>query len=90
MWQLEGHQFDSWSGHMPGLQARFPVGGLQEAPSLFNVSLLLFLPPFSSLKYNKIFKNKKIALAGVAQWIEYQPVSQRVTGLIPGQGTGLG
>ena len=31
-----------------------------------------------------------MALAGVAQWIEYGPVNQRVTSLIPSQGTGLG
>ena len=30
------------------------------------------------------------ALAGVAQWIECQPVNQRVTGLIPSQGTWSG
>ena len=30
------------------------------------------------------------ALAGVAQWIELWPVNQRVTGLIPSQGTSLG
>ena len=30
------------------------------------------------------------ALAGVAQWIERQPVNQRVTTLIPSQGTCLG
>ena len=29
------------------------------------------------------------ALAGVAQWTEYQPVNQRVTGSIPSQGTCL-
>ena len=28
-----------------------------------------------------------IALAGVAQWIEHQPVNQKVTGSIPSQGT---
>ena len=27
------------------------------------------------------------ALAGVAQWIEHQPVNQRVASLIPSQGT---
>ena len=32
----------------------------------------------------------EIALAGVAQWIECQPVNQRVTGSIPSQGTCLG
>ena len=31
-----------------------------------------------------------VALAGVAQWIKYRPVNQRVASLIPGQGTGLG
>ena len=31
-----------------------------------------------------------MALAGVAQWIEHQPVNQKVTSLIPGQGTCLG
>ena len=30
-----------------------------------------------------------VALAGVAQWIECQPVNQRVAGLIPSQGTCL-
>ena len=30
------------------------------------------------------------ALAGVAQWIEFQPVNQRVMGSIPNQGTCLG
>ena len=29
-------------------------------------------------------------LAGVAQWVECQPVNQKVTGLIPSQGTCLG
>ena len=30
------------------------------------------------------------ALAGVTQWIECQPANQRVTGLIPSQGTHVG
>ena len=30
------------------------------------------------------------ALAGVTQWIEHQPVNQRVASLIPSQGTCLG
>ena len=34
-----------------------------------------------------ILKNLKIALA---QWIDCQPVNQRVTSSIPSQGTGLG
>ena len=36
------------------------------------------------------FKTKDIALAGVAQWTECQPVNQRVAGLFPSQGTWLG
>ena len=33
---------------------------------------------------------KKGSLAGVAQWIECRPANQRVSGLIPSQGTCLG
>ena len=36
-----------------------------------------------------VFLKKFVALATVAQWIEHQPVNQRVTGLIPSQGTCL-
>ena len=32
-------------------------------------------------------ENNTIALAGMSQWIEHQPVNQEVTGLIPSQGT---
>ena len=32
-------------------------------------------------------KINKFALAAVAQWIERQPANQKVTDLIPGQGT---
>ena len=32
----------------------------------------------------------KIALAGVAQWIEHWPANQKVASSIPGQGTCLG
>ena len=35
-------------------------------------------------------KGQEIALAGVAPWIDHQPVNQRVTGSIPSQGTYLG
>ena len=34
-----------------------------------------------------INKIPKVALAGVAQWIEFWPVNQRVAGSIPSQGT---
>ena len=33
---------------------------------------------------------KEVALAGVAQWIECQPVNQKVAGSIPSQGTSPG
>ena len=42
------------------------------------------------IKKNNLSKKVKIALAGVARWIECWPVNQRVTGLIPSQGTCLG
>ena len=32
----------------------------------------------------------KVALAGIAQWIECRPVNRKVTGSIPGQDTCLG
>ena len=35
-------------------------------------------------------KKNKIALAGVAAWIEHWPENQMVTSLIPSQGTCLG
>ena len=38
----------------------------------------------------KGIKKYKLALAGVVQWIEHHPENQRVTGLIPSQGTCLG
>ena len=37
-----------------------------------------------------IFIKNILVLAGVAQWIERWPVKQKVSGLIPGQGTCLG
>ena len=42
--KLKGYWLGSLSGHMPGLQAWSPVGGMRG-----NVSLLSFLPPFPSL-----------------------------------------
>ena len=35
-------------------------------------------------------KKNKMALAGVVQWIEHQPVNQRLAGSMPHQGTCLG
>ena len=46
-------------GHMPGLRVRSLVGGAGEAT---DVSLPLFLPPFPSLKINKILKKKSKGL----------------------------
>ena len=49
--ELKGHKFNSQSGHMSGLWARFPVGGAWEATSrCFSPSFSLS-PPF--LKINK-------------------------------------
>ena len=33
------------------------------------------------------YKKQPVALTGVAQWIDSQPMNQRVTGSIPSQGT---
>ena len=41
-------------GHMSGLWARSPAGTCEMEPHI-DVSLPLFLPPFSSLKINKVF-----------------------------------
>ena len=48
-----GHQFDSQSGHIPGLWTRSPAGGVREATThrCFSPSLFLSLP--LSLKINK-------------------------------------
>ena len=35
-------------------------------------------------------KTPRLALAGMAQWVECQPANQKVTSLIPSQGTCLG
>ena len=45
----KGVQFDSQSGHMPGLWARSPVGGTWEATTHWCFSPTLY-PPFPSLK----------------------------------------
>ena len=61
----KGLWFDSWSGNMPGLWARFLAEGIYERQPV-NVSLRhqCFSPSLSpsfpiSLKINKIFKKKK-------------------------------
>ena len=60
-----GHWFNSWSGHMPGLWARSPVGGMQVATSqcfsLTSVflSLSFSLPPLSH-------KNKYIKFISIS------------------------
>ena len=46
---LKGHRFDSQSGHMPGLWAGFPVGGVREATDRCFSCTSMFLSLFSSL-----------------------------------------
>lgn len=52
--KLKGYWFDFQSGHMPGLQTRFPIGGCQEAASQclshIDVSLPVCLPTLYLLK----------------------------------------
>ena len=45
--KVKHRQFNSQSRHMPGLQARSPIGALKRQPHS-DVSLPLFLPPFLS------------------------------------------
>ena len=39
---------------------------------------------------NTVHDERELSLVGVAEWIKYRPVNQRVAGLIPSQGTCLG
>ena len=50
---------------------------------------MIFSIQTENFKRNQV-KNHWLALAGVAQWIEHQPVNQRVTSSVPSQGTCLG
>ena len=66
-------RFDSQSGHMPGLQARPPLGGTREAAThwCFSPSLLLSLT--LSLKINKFFKIAEFILfVIILQWSLFQ------------------
>ena len=56
-------------------QHRVPGGVLGSHGGIYECSLIRMM---------------KWALAGVAQWIEHQPVNQGVASSIPGQGTCLG
>ena len=65
----------------------------KKARNLF-LEILLEIKSASTLildfLFSKTVKNKCLALAGVAQWIEHQPENQRVTSWIPSQGPCLG
>ena len=52
-WETKGHWFNSQSGHMPGLQARSPVGGVWEATTYWCFSPSLSPSLLLSLKINK-------------------------------------
>ena len=61
---LKGGWFHSWSGHVPGLLAGppLPLGVFERYRidaylSHMEVPFPLFLPPFPSLKRNKVFFN---------------------------------
>ena len=43
-----------------------------------------------NIQWGSFDQNECVLLAGVAQWIECQPVNQRVASWIPSQGTRLG
>ena len=69
-------------------------------PKFVNLSLSRFACFLIGLKHSFAHKplllqlqkyyQKRLALAGVAQWIECQPVNLRITGSIPSQSTCLG
>ena len=57
----------------------------------YNLNSVGLLKIFSNYSYSFVLYNQdNSALAGVAQWTEHWPATQKVTGSIPGQGTGLG
>ena len=53
--KAKGYQFDSWSGHMPGLQIWSLVGVYERQP--INVSLSVSLSLSLKVKIIKSFKN---------------------------------
>ena len=63
VWSLnpKGRQLDSWSRHVPELQARTPAGNRQMFLSHFNVFPHLSSSLPLSLKLNKIFFKKKMS-----------------------------
>ena len=58
--------------------------------TLLHDSRISFVPHCAMLRRWSFKKLLKCALAGVAEWIERQPLNQRVTSLIPSQSTCLG
>ena len=62
---------------------------------MYTSTFTFFLTPKKYIKEQFYIRYKTTwmegrPLAGVAQWIEYGPVNQRVAGSIPSQGTCLG
>ena len=86
--RVKCHKFNSWSGHMSGLQAKFPVRIIWEATDwcFSHTSMFLSLP--SSLSKNKkIFQKEKkkaqisswslAVLLGHKGWVTYRPPEVR-------------
>ena len=92
------HSAQSHCRHIRALTKIFPLGISPSAmviphickwlTSSFPVNLHVCVD--TSLRSTLLILFKIAALAGVVQWIEHQPVKQRVTGLIPSRGTCLG
>ena len=53
-------------------------------------SAIVYVYIFISKEHCVNIKSHKLALSGVAQWIECQPENQRVSGSVPNEGTCLG
>ena len=50
----------------------------------------LYIKWQKNVNLKRSYKKISLTLAGVAQWTECRPANQKVTGLIPSQGTCLG
>ena len=66
-WEPKDCQFNSQSGHMPGLQARSPVGSVQPHT---DVPLPLFLPYLLS-KNKQIKSFLKIWIVNIFTWFKF-------------------
>ena len=85
----------SYATHAPSRAQLCSSGKVTAAVAVLSFALKLgchsYQPPSLEQRAQCCFLNLLfLAPAGVAQWTEHWPANQRVTSLIPSQGTGLG